>query len=235
MRYLLALVVLSSLLILPAFASAKTTMQWAHADYRGGIYHKPDGNLKKHGKSKLWFLTEDGFPEVYRVFQNQRYTDSQGREWIKIALPARPNGQKGWVLRTNLGTIYSSRMLLTVNRRSKQARLYRYSKTSGRSRLIWKAPIGVGKRSTPTPRGNFWVRERIRNLGGKGLYGPLAFGTSAYSSLSDWPGGGVIGIHGTDQPYLLPGSVSHGCIRVRNDNIRRLGKLMRIGTPVRIR
>ena len=67
------------------------------------------------------------------------------------------------------------------------------------------------------------------------MYGPWAFGTSAYSSLSDWPGGGVVGVHGTNQPGLLPGRPSHGCIRVRNGDITRLVKLMRIGTPVLIR
>ena len=43
------------------------------------------------------------------------------------------------------------------------------------------------------------MRERLRNLNGDPLYGPWAFGTSAYSVLSDWPGGGVVGIHGTNQ------------------------------------
>jgi lipoprotein-anchoring transpeptidase ErfK/SrfK len=66
------------------------------------------------------------------------------------------------------------------------------------------------------------------------LYGPLAFGTSAYSKLSDWPGGGVVGIHGTNEPGLIPGRPSHGCVRVRNDKITKLARLMPIGTPVRI-
>jgi lipoprotein-anchoring transpeptidase ErfK/SrfK len=53
--------------------------------------------------------------------------------------------------------------------------------------------------------------------------------------LTDWPGGGVIGIHGTDEPGLIPGRPSHGCVRVPNRKISRLAKLMPIGTPVRIR
>ena len=65
--------------------------------------------------------------------------------------------------------------------------------------------------------------------------GPLAFGTAAYSKLSEWPGGGVVGIHGTNEPGLIPGRPSHGCIRVRNRAVLRLGKLMPIGTPVLIR
>ncbi|MGZ5310042.1 MAG: L,D-transpeptidase, partial [Solirubrobacterales bacterium] len=77
--------------------------------------------------------------------------------------------------------------------------------------------------------------ELIRSKEPGGPYGPLAFGTSAYSRLSDWPGGGVIGIHGTNQPELIPGRPSHGCIRVLNPALRRLARLMPIGTPVWIR
>ena len=53
--------------------------------------------------------------------------------------------------------------------------------------------------------------------------------------LTDWPGGGVIGIHGTNQPGLLPGRVSHGCIRLRNRDILRLGRRLKLGTPITIR
>ena len=56
----------------------------------------------------------------------------------------------------------------------------------------------------------------------------------AYSVLSDWPGGGVVGVHGTNEPELIPGRPSHGCVRLRNDKILRLVALMPIGTPVRI-
>ena len=78
------------------------------------------------------------------------------------------------------------------------------------------------------------MRERLRNLNGDPLYGPWAFGTSAYSVLSDWPGGGVVGIHGTNRPQLIPGRPSHGCIRVPNRKILQLVTLMPLGTPIRI-
>jgi hypothetical protein len=99
-------------------------------------------------------------------------------------------------------------------------------------RAIWRAPIGVGKPSTPTPAGRFWVREKFV-VPGDGLYGTRAFGTSSHSAvLTDWPNGGVIGIHGTDQPWLIPGRPSHGCIRIRNPDVERLYGLMPIGTPI---
>jgi lipoprotein-anchoring transpeptidase ErfK/SrfK len=53
--------------------------------------------------------------------------------------------------------------------------------------------------------------------------------------MTDWPGGGVVGIHGTNQPQLIPGRPSHGCIRVPNGKISRLARIMPIGTPVLIK
>ena len=97
--------------------------------------------------------------------------------------------------------------------------------------MIWRARVGVGAPGTPTPAGRFYVREKIRNLRGDPLYGPWAIGTSAYSRLSEWPGGGVIGIHGTDQPGLDPGRPSHGCMRFGTQRARLVQKLP-LGTPI---
>jgi lipoprotein-anchoring transpeptidase ErfK/SrfK len=63
----------------------------------------------------------------------------------------------------------------------------------------------------------------------------VAFGTSATSdTLTDWPGGGYVGVHGTNEPGLIPGRISHGCVRLKNPDIVRLSKLMPVGTPVTI-
>jgi lipoprotein-anchoring transpeptidase ErfK/SrfK len=64
----------------------------------------------------------------------------------------------------------------------------------------------------------------------------VAFGTSARSDvLTDWPGGGIVGIHGTSLPGLIPGRISHGCVRLRNRDILELDRLMPVGTPVTIK
>ena len=95
--------------------------------------------------------------------------------------------------------------------------------------------IGVRRPSWPTPAGEFYVRMKLRSIGSP-VYGPVAFGTSARSpTLTDWPAGGFVGIHGTNEPERIPGRVSHGCIRMRNADILRLAELMPIGTPVTIR
>ena len=78
------------------------------------------------------------------------------------------------------------------------------------------------------------MRERLTGFTDP-IYGSLAFGTNARSDvLTDWPGGGFIGVHGTNQPEILPGRVSHGCIRLKNEDILRLAKLMPVGTPLTV-
>ena len=152
------------------------------------------------------------------------------RVWLEIRLPGRPNGQTGWVREEQLSNLEEVTTRLTIDRRRLRATL------RDEGEVVWRSPVGVGKPGTVTPRGRFWVRERLSNLGGSPIYGPWAFGTSAYSdTLTDWPGGGVVGIHGTNQPELIPGRPSHGCVRVPNAKIRRLAKLMPVGTPIRIR
>jgi lipoprotein-anchoring transpeptidase ErfK/SrfK len=98
-----------------------------------------------------------------------------------------------------------------------------------------RAPVAVGQPRWPTPRGRFYIRNKLVRYRSS-FYGPLAFGTSARSNvLTDWPGGGFVGIHGTDRPEQVPGRISHGCIRMRNPDIVRLGRLMPVGTPLTIR
>ena len=176
--------------------------------------------------TRLRFFTEDRLPEVYPVLAARM--DSAGRRWVHIRVPKRPNGKTGWVLDEMVGQFYIVKTQLVVDRGKLSATLFKSGKK------IWSARVGIGKSGTPTPRGQFWIRERLKGIGGSSVYGPWAFGTSAYSNLSDWPGGGVVGIHGTNQPGLIPGRPSHGCIRVKNDKIRQLAKLMPIGTPVSI-
>lgn len=198
--------------------------RWANTATRGPIRARPDSSARATGRLRL--LTEDDRPEVYLVLESVR--DAQGTSWLRIRVPGRPNGRTGWVLADRLGGLNVVRTKMRINRRTLRATLFRAG------RKVWSSPIGIGKRGTPTPAGNFYVREVLRNLNGSPIYGPWAFGTSAYSVLSDWPGGGVVGLHGTNQPSLIPGRPSHGCVRIPNPAIRRLVTLMPIGTPIEI-
>jgi lipoprotein-anchoring transpeptidase ErfK/SrfK len=148
--------------------------------------------------------------------------------WVHARLAVLPDGQTGWIPRSALGgwTFVDTRVV--VDRADLTLTLYR----AGHE--VFRTPVGIGAPTTPTPNGQFYIRDRLTSYASP-VYGPLAFGTSARSPYeTDWPAGGFIGIHGTDQPELIPGRVSHGCIRLRNAAILKLGKLMPIGTPVTI-
>jgi hypothetical protein len=195
--------------------------RYAEARYETPIYTLPVAGSTRLGA--LRFMTEDGFPENYIVLESRIGAD--GQVWMQIRIPGRPNGRVGWVHEDRLGDLHVVTTRLHV-RRGRDARLFRTN------RLIWQAPVGTGAASTPTPAGNYWIREKFRGPGG--AFGPYVFGTAAYSVLSDWPRGGVVGIHGTNQPGLIPGTPSHGCIRVRNDKVTQLYRLMPVGTPLLI-
>jgi hypothetical protein len=206
-------------------SNERTFTRWAHAVRPLLIRETPKSTSP--AITSVALATEDGLRNVYTLLDG--WTDPTGQAWLRIRVPMRQTPAIGWVQAVAFGPAHVVRTLLVIDRGRLRATLYRAG------HRIWRSPVGVGKPSTPTPAGRFWVRERLRPADPNGPYGPWAFGTSAYSRLSDWPGGGVIGIHGTDQPDLIPGRPSHGCIRVPNAGIRRLGNLMPIGTPVWIR
>ncbi len=149
--------------------------------------------------------------------------------WIRVRLPILPNNRTGWVPRRALSDWKIVRTHLVVDRRALAMTLYR----SGRP-IFW-ARVGVGRTQWPTPRGEFYVRNMLFGFDNP-FFGPVAYGTSGRSPvLTDWPGGGFIGIHGTNRPGILPGRVSHGCIRLRNRDILRLSRLLPVGTPLTVR
>jgi len=172
-------------------------------------------------------LTPEGTETALPVTGRRKGPD--GRPWLRVTLPVLPNGTQGWVPRRALGGYAVSRHRLIVDRARMRLTLLR------RGRVLMRVPVGIGRTRWPTPPGRFLVRNRLEGYTSP-AYGPVAFGTSARSAtLTDWPAGGFIGIHGTDRPDLIPGRVSHGCVRLRNPAMLRLARLMPVGTPVEIR
>ena len=193
---------------------------------RGAIARRrPSGKAKAVARLRL--KTQDGTDELLMVLE--RTHDARGRPWLRVRLPILPNNSTGWVPEEAMGRLRRTRSWVIVDRRKLRLTVIRAGKVRFRAR------IGIGQPHWPTPRGQFFVRNRLSGFNSP-IYGVLAFGLNARSRvLTDWPGGGFIGIHGTNQPYLLPGRVSHGCIRMRNRDILRLDRLMPVGSPVTVR
>ncbi len=82
-----------------------------------------------------------------------------------------------------------------------------------------------------TPEGTFRIVS-IEDSGdweheGRLSYGPLFLRLDC----PPWEG---IGIHGTDEPDSVGTKSSRGCIRMRNDELRRLAAAVEVGTEVSI-
>lgn len=84
-------------------------------------------------------------------------------------------------------------------------------------------PVGIGKMVTRTPTGDYRIINKQHNPGGP--FGALWMGLSKPH----------YGIHGTNDPSSIGRKVSHGCIRMYNEDVVKLSSLVPIGTRVTIR
>jgi lipoprotein-anchoring transpeptidase ErfK/SrfK len=138
----------------------------------------------------------------------------------------RPNGTTGWIP-AKVADLTPTVALIVVHRGSRTIDVYR----NGKHKV--HAKVAVGAPGMETPLGHYYVAATFVPYHDPFL-GVYALETSAYSKLTEWPGGGVVGIHGTNEPWLLGKAVSHGCIRVANSTASALKRLTPLGTPILI-
>lgn len=210
--------------VLTRLSNFHSQTRWAYPMENAVVRSTPSSHGRAMGR--LRFLTPDDQAELYVAVAAAHL--ASGRSWIQVEIPGRPNGRSGWVPRGALGPLHTIDGYLLVDQETLTATLYRAGKA------IFSAPVGVGKPSTVTPKGHFYVLEKLRTVNAP-AYGPYAIGTSAYApTLAEWPGGGVVGIHGTNEPQLIPGRPSHGCVRMRDGDVAQLWHLIALGTPIDI-
>ena len=155
---------------------------------------------------------------------------ADGRPWLRVRLPKRPNGQTGWIAADGTDQAKTPWRVL-VDRSARRATIYRSGKVIRRFRVV------VGKRATPTPLGEFFIAERVRQPNGTDT-GPWALALSAYSNvLQEFAGGpGQVALHGrTGLSNPLGSAASNGCIRFADSAISWMAKRMGAGVPVSIR
>ena len=169
--------------------------------------------------------------------------DGQTSSRYKVLLPIRPNGSTGWI---DPGQVkkFAHDYRIVVELSSHRITAYKGDA------VILSEKIAVGQSDSPTPNGRYYLKELLRACRDeklpdgttkcvpwdKGIYGPYAYGLSGFTpTVTNFNGGeGVIGIHGTDKPELLGTDVSHGCIRMSNEGITALSKVLPLGTPVTV-
>ncbi|ACX64149.1 L,D-transpeptidase [Paenibacillus sp. FSL H8-0457] len=84
-------------------------------------------------------------------------------------------------------------------------------------------PVAIGKMATQSPPGNYTIVNKQPNPGGP--FGAYWLGLSKPH----------YGIHGTNDPSSIGRSVSHGCIRMYNEDVVELASLVPIHTRVTLR
>jgi hypothetical protein len=207
--------------------SDEHTRTWA-AWVRKPVLVRRAPSLRARPKGSLKTKTFHGSPELVVVLG---FAEVRGRSWLRIRYSGLGT-RKGWIPDSAVSDV----LLMTENRLVLDLSQLRLRLMRGR-RVLFSTPVGVGAAGSPTPRGRYYIRERLGPFANaNSIYGALAFGTSAFSPYrTDWPGGGQVGIHGTNQPGLIPGNISNGCVRLRNSAVLRMGRLLRVGTPLMVR
>jgi lipoprotein-anchoring transpeptidase ErfK/SrfK len=184
------------------------------------IYAAPDANAAP--VNTLSTTTEYLLPRTLLGFNS--FAD-----WVQVYLPTRPNNSTGWV-RTSDVKVGAQPIEWAV-----KVDLAAYRVTVLKNGVVdHEADAAIGSPEYPTPTGIFYITDPIdlRDQPGTG-YGAYALGLSGHSDvLTDFAGGdGQIAIHGTDNPGDVGQAISHGCVRLRNEDILRLSQLP-LGTPV---
>lgn len=168
-----------------------------------------------------------GVPTVLPVLAQR--TDEDGRTWLRVVLPGRPNGHRGWIAGDGVRrTATPWRLHIDVSAR-------RVTAVRG-GHTVRRFPAIVGTRATPTPYGRFFVEENVR-LGSTLAGAPYALALSARSPvLQEFAGGpGQIALHGMDNVGgVLGTAASHGCVRLSGGAITWLARRIPTGTPVTI-
>jgi lipoprotein-anchoring transpeptidase ErfK/SrfK len=158
-----------------------------------------------------------------------RTSSPRNGSWLYVRLPGRPNGHKGWIS-TNRTRLTSTPWRIVVKLSTRRVTVYRGGHVRRRFRAV------VGKPSTPTPRGAFFIEEALA-LSPSEAGGPFALATSARSNVfQEFEGGpGQIGIHGRNNlTGALGTAASHGCIRLGTHAITWLARRIGAGIPLTI-
>ena len=201
-------------------SNERNETRWSYVEEPAKVRAAPATSARRIGKLRT--KTYLGSPETVVVL-------GADGNWSRVRYSG-VGSRVGWVPTRTLSKPALVRTWLLIERGRTRVTLYE------RGKRVMSARVGVGARGSPTPGGSFFVREKIIPASSGGIYGPVAFGLSAHSRYrTDWPGGGQVGVHGTNQPGLIPGRISNGCVRLRNGSIRRLARRLRVGTPVTIR
>ncbi len=172
-----------------------------------------------------------GSPQQLLVLGSR--TAADGRSWLRVRLPGRPNGSSGWI-RRDRAVVRHVPWWIDVSLTRRLVRVFRNGSLDRQFRAV------VGAPGTPTPVGLYAVYEADPQPSAADFVGSWVIQLTAFSDVLDNYGGGPgrVAIHGRGGASLadpLGTAHSHGCVRVANADVQWLARTVAAGTPVRIR
>jgi len=163
--------------------------------------------------------TQFGSPQILPVIHREG-------EWLGVLATERPNGEVAWIRASRLRFVREPvRLRISLSQRTLSV--------VGGGRTVRRFRVGIGGPSTPTPTGWFAVTDSLR---GWGPYGCCILALSGHQPrlAQGWTGGDRLAIHGTPTPSTIGEATSLGCLRARDDDMRELLRVARLGTRVHI-
>ena len=154
-------------------------------------------------------------------------------DWLRVMTPERPNMSTAWI-HASQADISSTAYRIVIRLAETKVIVYKDGYR------LWEMPAGLGKASTPTPPGSFFVA--VREMPGPHGYGPVVLDLSAHSeAIQSWQGAGdaIIALHGpisssSDARIGATGTyISNGCVRLHEADQVKLVEIP-LGTPVDI-
>jgi len=120
-----------------------------------------------------------------------------------------------------------------------------YVKEEGAPEPLASYRVAIGRKQFPTPTGEFRINEMVENPDflifdfskpdrpprGRippGPNNPLGLRWIAFAHAHGW----TIGFHGTAKTSVLGQAVSHGCVRMSNQDILKVYERVKLGTTV---
>jgi len=152
-------------------------------------------------------------------------TRRDGEPWYEVLLPLRPNGTSAWVRERDVKLRErTERIEVDLSKRTLDYLVG--------GEVAERFHVGIGTDEFPTTTGDFYVYVKVPYDNPNQPYGIMALGLSGFSRvITDWPGGGRIAVHGTPYASNRGEAVSHGCVRVYNEDMESLIDVP-LGTPV---
>jgi hypothetical protein len=189
---------------------------------RGGslvLRSRPGGTVV----ARLGSSTEFGSPLRLGVVK-------QRGNWLGVVSTRLPNGRLGWV-RTKEVRLSTTDISLTLDLSKRRLVLKRGD------RVVRNMVVGIGRPSSPTPRGRFAVTDKLSGYRYSPVYGCCIVALSAHQPNlpAGWPGGDRIAVHGTNNPASIGVPSSAGCPHAGYADMQALMRRVPLGAPVFVR